>query len=82
MSYTEELKCPRCDHLIPNDDQPGEFPGAVSRLDNATEICSVCGVDEAVGNGVVRRVRWPVTWAPLAYTIWKAGHCEEHEEDA
>jgi hypothetical protein len=41
-------ECPRCGGLIPNDYQPGAYPGAISRLDNKTEICSSCGTDEAI----------------------------------
>lgn len=40
--------CPRCGHFIPNDEQPGAYPGAMSRLDNRTEICSPCGTAEAM----------------------------------
>ena len=40
--------CPRCGGYIPNNDTPGMYPGALSRLDNETEICSECGVDEAM----------------------------------
>lgn len=40
--------CPRCTHYIPNDENPGAYPGAISRVDNKTEICSKCGSDEAV----------------------------------
>lgn len=40
--------CPRCGHYIPNDVTPGEYPGAISRWDNKTEVCSQCGTDEAL----------------------------------
>lgn len=40
--------CPRCGGFIPNDVTPGEFPGATSRRDNATEVCSACGTAEAL----------------------------------
>ena len=40
--------CPWCKHYIPNDATPGAYPGAISRLDNATEICSDCGTAEAI----------------------------------
>lgn len=52
--------CPRCGHQIPRDELPGEYPGATSRVDNETEICSVCGLDEAMGNGVVPKDKWPI----------------------
>ena len=39
--------CPRCGGFIPNDLTPGLYPGALSRVDNKTEICSACGVAEA-----------------------------------
>lgn len=38
-----DKKCPRCEETI------GEFP-ALSRLDNRTEICSQCGLSEAIFN--------------------------------
>jgi hypothetical protein len=40
--------CPRCGGFIPNNEMPGAYPGALSRLDNKTEICSECGTDEAM----------------------------------
>jgi RNA polymerase subunit RPABC4/transcription elongation factor Spt4 len=40
--------CPRCRGFIPNDVTPGAFPGALSRTDNETEICSECGTFEAI----------------------------------
>jgi hypothetical protein len=40
-------RCPRCGHLIPNDDMGGVYCGALSRRDNETEICSECGQREA-----------------------------------
>ena len=40
--------CPRCQGFIPNNDTPGAYPGAISRLDNKTEICSECGSIEAM----------------------------------
>lgn len=40
--------CPRCLGGIPNDLQRGAYPGALSRWDNKTEICSTCGQDEAI----------------------------------
>lgn len=41
--------CPRCKiNYIPNNETPGAYPGALSRVDNKTEICSDCGVEEAL----------------------------------
>jgi len=39
--------CPSCGGFIPRNERPGEYPGALSRRDNETEICSACGQDEA-----------------------------------
>ena len=39
--------CPRCHGGVPNDTHIGEYPGALSRTDNKTEICSHCGELEA-----------------------------------
>lgn len=40
--------CPRCGGYIPSNDRPGEYMGAISRVDRRTEICSKCGRDEAM----------------------------------
>jgi hypothetical protein len=42
-------KCPICAGPIPDAEHEGQYPGAVSRKDNKTEICSQCGLAEAVG---------------------------------
>jgi hypothetical protein len=42
------VECPRCGGGVPNDETPGAYPGAISRWDNKTEICSQCGSDEAM----------------------------------
>lgn len=44
----ENLVCPRCENLVPNNGTPGAYPGALSRTDNNTEICSKCGELEAL----------------------------------
>ncbi len=43
--------CPRCLGPIPSIEYAGMFPGAVSRTDNKTEICSNCGTTEALEQG-------------------------------
>jgi hypothetical protein len=40
--------CPSCNGFIPNNETPGAYMGAISRADNKTEICSACGVREAL----------------------------------
>jgi hypothetical protein len=40
--------CPKCEGYIPNNVTPGAYPGALSRVDNKTEICSECGILEAL----------------------------------
>jgi ribosomal protein S27AE len=45
---TEAKKCPKCSNFIPSNEHAGEYPGAISRRDSKTEICSACGVDEAL----------------------------------
>jgi len=45
----ELKKCPRCKvSYIPNNEYAGQYPGALSRVDNKTEICSDCGLMEAL----------------------------------
>lgn len=56
--------CPRCMGFIPRNEVAGAYPGAMSRTDNETEICSECGLEEALsglargGNG--SQEDWPV----------------------
>jgi hypothetical protein len=40
--------CPKCSGFIPNNETPGAYSGAISRVDNKTEICSSCGTQEAL----------------------------------
>ena len=47
---TDDNTCPRCGGGIPSDEKRGQYPGALSRLDNETWICSECGTDEAMFN--------------------------------
>lgn len=54
------IVCPRCLGYIPNNTIPGAYPGAISRIDNKTEVCSECGMEEAV----VARIpieQWPIS---------------------
>ena len=44
----EQFRCPRCSGYIPNNVDIGAYCGAISRLDNTTEICSSCGQEEAL----------------------------------
>ena len=48
MKEAENRICPRCGFDVPNAAHRGEYPGALSRTDNLTEICSECGTDEAM----------------------------------
>ena len=43
-----EHDCPRCFRSIPNEVDRGMYSGAISRIDNETEICSDCGNAEAL----------------------------------
>lgn len=42
--------CPRCGGCVPNGSAPGAYPGALSRWDNETYICSACGGLEGIFN--------------------------------
>lgn len=55
--------CPRCLGFIPNNEKPGAYCGAISRVDNKTEICSKCGENEAMEDlfNTLTLIRdWPV----------------------
>lgn len=61
----KDLLCPRCqERQIPNNKTPGAYPGAISRADNETEICSDCGHDEAMkdflNGGCEPKEAWPI----------------------
>lgn len=56
-------QCPRCGGSIPNNENPGAYPGALSRVDNKTEICSNCGTLEAIDDyalGFVTKEDWVI----------------------
>lgn len=64
-------RCPRCEHWIPNDGEPGAHPGAISRHFGArgperymgAEICSPCSLEEAFlqfGGANLRDEVWPI----------------------
>lgn len=56
--------CPRCGGYIPNNETPGAYPGALSRSDQKTEVCSKCGTAEALlqfaGEPLLTPDQWPV----------------------
>lgn len=45
--------CPRCTEPVPNRHHQGMYPGALSRYDNETYVCSSCGQAEAFMAGHV-----------------------------
>jgi hypothetical protein len=47
MPEKEYGPCPRCGGDIPNTPLKDMYPGAISRWDNKTMICSDCGTSEA-----------------------------------
>lgn len=49
--------CPRCLGMLPIG-----YPGALSRVDNKTEICSPCGTDEALTDYFDHRLAPVSTW--------------------
>lgn len=60
----ENTTCPRCLGQIPNNEMPGAYMGALSRLTRTDDvesvyICSACGLDEAVGHGLIPQNMWP-----------------------
>ena len=57
---TKTIICPRCEGYIPNNVMPGAYPGALSRADNETEVCSECGMEEAVV-ALINTDEWPLT---------------------
>ena len=65
MNKAVDNICPRCLGDVPNTLNKGEYPGALSRVDNLTEICSACGTDEAMTQfmsaGLLQSITaWPI----------------------
>jgi len=58
--WTQDSLCPRCAMRI----LPFGHPGALSRVDNKTEICSECGQEEALlqwaGHTLGGTETWPI----------------------
>jgi len=72
-----KTNCPRCEGPIPNEAHHGQYPGALSRTDNETEICSSCGHDEAWEQmaGVLRpREKWD------AWLQWQQLYIDNNSE--
>lgn len=61
----DQHTCPRCLGGIPNDLERGAYPGALSRTDNETEICSECGMLEGLedwhGEGCKPQDEWRIS---------------------
>jgi hypothetical protein len=61
----DQHTCPRCLGGIPNDLERGAYPGALSRTDNETEICSECGMLEGLedwhGEGCKPQASWRIS---------------------
>ena len=58
--------CPRCMGVMPR------LPGAMSRTDWTTEICSGCGLDEALNITAQPQESWPVHWLPRTWEMLQA----------
>ena len=58
----EQFKCPSCNGFIPNNENPGAYMGAISRKDNKTEICSACGVEEAIQSLISQKGDSGIAW--------------------
>lgn len=56
--------CPRCLGGIPNNVRRGAYPGALSRTDNKTYVCSACGELEALEQFHFG--------SPLPQSLWQA----------
>ena len=62
MKVATDHICPRCGGDIPNAVYKGQYPGALSRTDNETEICSDCGSLEAMEDFACGRCRDQSEW--------------------
>lgn len=58
MNQVAEHTCPKCLGGIPNNLERGKYPGALSRIDNTTMICSDCGTQEALEDYTRKVAPW------------------------
>lgn len=67
--FSERKECPRCHGLLPLG-----YPGALSRRDNKTEICSDCGRAESMTDfaAYIKRNR-------IRHKIEPCPDCKGHE---
>ena len=73
--WVKQTTCPRCGDPIPNAAYRGQYKGAVSRTDDMTEVCSACGVDEALGlvrDRLVSQDYWPIGAAAVIRRVSEA----------
>ena len=63
--------CPICGGAIPNEEHKGKYPGALSRYDNKTEICSKCGTTEAFLELSLGKYRSPSNKETYTFEEWK-----------
>lgn len=61
--------CPTCGGYIPNNREPGAYPGALSRKDNKTEICSACGTAEALAGYLRNEHKWEPSGAVAGWHL-------------
>lgn len=68
MDKAIDAVCPRCGGAVPDEENVGKHPGAMSRVADV-EICSLCGEDEALAalftegafSGLVPQDEWPIS---------------------
>lgn len=73
--------CPRCEGYIPNNLTPGLYPGALSRTDDKTEVCSACGEEEAL-LALATQELWPVCrWDAQEFMYARKRFLERFEID-
>ncbi len=82
MSKRTAQPCPICRGMIHNNETPGAYPGAMSRFDNHTEVCSLCGSVEALiglmgSDDAKKKIQvagaFYQTDRPTAWKFWKEG---------
>lgn len=70
-----DMSCPLCGGPIPNALYEGQYKGALSRRDNKTEICSDCGVMEAIQDynrrTVIVEPTPPTYTTPEGFVTWE-----------
>jgi hypothetical protein len=83
MKEAPDHICPRCGGDVPDTEHKGQYPGALSRADNDTEVCSACGQDEALQQFFTPEHQCtPVSEWPIPERVFHTDEMDRQQKEA